>query len=299
MRIGYFGDGVWAHLAIEKLSADDRFEIAYIVPRHDKQDPVLKKWATKLGVPFLLLEDINSSESLSILSKYETDLNISMSFNQILGKDILAIASEGFINCHAGQLPFYRGRNILTWALINDERKFGVTVHYVDEGIDTGDIILQEISEITDKDDYRSLLERASVICSRILFEAVCLIHSGEVERKSQGEIHPVGFYCTRRKPGDEVIDWHSSSRQLFNFVRALSSPGPVARTHLGEKEFFIETVEEILGAPDYMGISGSVVAKQDGCPIVKTGDSTVRITKLQNGSLKEIKVGARFSSRC
>ena len=110
MRIGYFGDGVWAHLAIEKLSADDRFEIAYIVPRHDKQDPVLKKWATKLGVPFLLLEDINSSESLSILSKYETDLNISMSFNQIpdTGHSV-----QGFLAI-TQDLPFYR-RNILTW----------------------------------------------------------------------------------------------------------------------------------------------------------------------------------------
>ena len=55
------------------------------------------------------------------------------------------------INCHAGKLPFYRGRNILNWVLINDEREFGITVHYVDEGIDTGDIILQRVFPITDK----------------------------------------------------------------------------------------------------------------------------------------------------
>ena len=61
------------------------------------------------------------------------------------------------INCHAGKLPFYRGRNILNWALINDEKKFGITVHYVDEKIDCGDIILQRIFKITDKDNILDL----------------------------------------------------------------------------------------------------------------------------------------------
>lgn len=298
MKIGYFGDGPWAHLALEKLSLDDRFEIAYIVPRFDNQDPVLKKWANKLGVPFLGLKNVNATESLSILSKFKTDLNISMSYNQILRKNILKLAPKGFINCHAGELPFYRGRNVLTWALINDEPKFGVTVHYVDEGIDTGDIIKQQTSEITDSDDYCSLLERASIICSEILFDAVCSIQKGIVRRQPQLEIHPVGFYCSRRKPGDEIIDWSMNSRQLFNFARALSSPGPVARTFIGSCEIYIESIEEIKDAPVYIGIPGSVVALHNGCPVVKSGDSTVLVTKLKEGDLSDIKVGQRLESK-
>lgn len=65
------------------------------------------------------------------------------------------------INCHAGKSPLYRGRNILNRALINDEKEFGITVHYVDEGIDTGDIILQRVYEITDEENYATLLDRA------------------------------------------------------------------------------------------------------------------------------------------
>ena len=299
MKIGYFGDGFWAHLAIEKLSADDRFEIAYIVPRYDKQDPVLRKWAKKLGVPFLPLKSVNSGDSLSVLSEYKTELNISMSFNQILRREILALPPKGFINCHAGELPYYRGRSILTWALINDEPKFGVTVHYIDEGIDTGDIILQKTSLIEDKDDYGTILQRAATICSEVLFDAVCLIHSDNVIRKPQTDIHTVGFYCTQRGPGDELINWNTSSRKLFNFVRALATPGPIARSYLNQKEFYIEKVEEIQGAPHYLGIPGAVVAKQEGFPVVKTGDSTIKITKLNNGNLNEIKVGNRFGSQC
>ena len=73
-----------------------------------------------------------------------------MSFNQIFRKDIINLTPIGIINCHAGKLPFYRGRNILNWVLINDEKEFGITVHFVDEGIDTGDIILQKTFPITD-----------------------------------------------------------------------------------------------------------------------------------------------------
>ena len=74
------------------------------------------------------------------------------------------------INCHAGKLPFYRGRDILNWVLINDEKEFGITVHYMDEGIDTGDIILQRTFPITDEDSYKTLLERSYDECANILY---------------------------------------------------------------------------------------------------------------------------------
>src|SRR4030066_979230 len=99
--------------------------------------------ATQLDIYFLPIQKCNSPENLDVLARYKADIFVSMSFNQILKKRIIDMAPRGFINCHAGALPYYRGRNILNWALINDAREFGVTVHYVNEGIDTGDIIAQ------------------------------------------------------------------------------------------------------------------------------------------------------------
>ena len=75
-----------------------------------------------------------------------------MSFDQIFKNEIINAINNNIINCHAGKLPFYRGRNILNWVLINDEKKFGITVHYIDEKIDCGDIILQRLFKITDQD---------------------------------------------------------------------------------------------------------------------------------------------------
>ena len=80
------------------------------------------------------------------------------------------------INCHAGKLPFYRGRNILNWALINDENEFGITVHYVDEGIDTGPIITQGLVEIDDNDTEESLIQKIHQKEHEILPKAIQLI---------------------------------------------------------------------------------------------------------------------------
>ena len=84
--------------------------------------------------------------------------------------------AEEIINCHAGSLPFCRGRNILNWVLINDEQEFGITVHYVGEGVDAGDIIIQEKFLINDQDNYRALLVTAYEHCPRLLVEAIRLL---------------------------------------------------------------------------------------------------------------------------
>ena len=179
MKIGYFADGPWSHLALDKIIQDKELEIVFIVPRFDTQDPVLKEKSKELGIDFLPIKDVNAPSSIEKLEEYKADIFVSMSFNQILKSDILSKPNFGFINCHAGALPFYRGRNVLNWVLINDEKEFGVTVHYIDEGIDTGDIILQKKSKITDSDNYRSILDKAILLCAEALHEALNEILSG------------------------------------------------------------------------------------------------------------------------
>ena len=231
MKIGYFADGEWSHKALNLILQEPSFEIQFIVARYDSPDPVLKKYTEDLGIEFLTDENVNLPIFIKLITEYQPDLLVSMSFNQILKSKLINLAPKGFINCHAGALPFYRGRNILNWVLINGESEFGVTVHYIDEGIDTGDIILQKKSAIDEQDDYRSLLKKATILCAELLFESITLIASDKVERISQQTIHPVGFYCGRRKSGDEWLDWEWNSLRIHNFVRGITAPGPGART--------------------------------------------------------------------
>ena len=278
IRIGYFADGPWSHGALDKLVSDVEMDIRFICARHDNPDPILREKSITLGIPFMTHVNINSNEFLNILRTHECDILVSMSFNQIFRPTLIKLTSMGIINCHAGKLPFYKGRNILNWALINDETDFGVTVHYVDEGIDTGDVIMQEFLKITDEDNYATLLERSYKACPELLYSALRKIIQGEVLPIKQKDIHPVGFYCSARKPGDEILNWNQSSRDIFNFVRAICCPGPSARCWLGEDEIKINRVEFLPDAPKYKGILGSILCVEKRGFLVKTADSFVRV---------------------
>lgn len=294
MIIGYFADGPWAHRALDRLLSNPEIKVAFICARYDNQDPVLKRKADQSGIPFLSHPNINDQTFLEQVKDYRSNLFVSMSFNQIFRKHTIEMPPLGTINCHAGKLPFYRGRNILNWALINDEKEFGVTVHYVDEGIDTGDIIQQECLPITDKDNYKTLLERAYQACAELLARSVEELRTGKAKRLKQQDVHPLGFYCSARGPGDECLNWNQTSRQVFNFVRAICPPGPSARCYLGSHEMKINEVEFLSDAPSYIGIPGAVVAKNENSFLVKTADSYVRVLDWE--SEENIKVGDRLT---
>ena len=293
------------HNALKKIVSDKRFEISFIVPRFDNQDPVLKEWANRLSIDYLPTQNVNSTEAIKKFLSYGPDIFVSMSFNQILKNNILESVPHGIIKCHAGLLPFYRGRNVLNWALINDEKEFGITVHYIDEGIDTGDIIRQQKLPISDRDNYATLLNAAIKKCGQLLYTSLVDIRNGSVKRIKQKDIHLVGSYFGRRRDGDEWIDWNWTSRRIFNFVRAITSPGPCARAILGERTMLIREVSLIESAPEYLSTPGEIIGRKNNCYIIKTGDTSLLIERYQFESMAEqnssieskIGIGMRFQA--
>lgn len=300
MKIGFFGDSIWAQKALNLFIESKYFSVEFVVPRFNNSDNELINMAKKNNIPVLTEKNVNGKNFFERLKKYKVDLNVSMSFDQIIKNELISFAPKGFINCHAGALPFYRGRNVLNWALINGENEFGITVHYIDEGIDTGDIILQKMVKIRDTDTYADLLEKAYILCPKVLYEAAKLILNNEVVPIPQSTIHPVGFYCGRRLPGDEKVDWNWSSEKIYNFIRGISTPGPCATTYRNKEIIKIEDAQLIKGAPIYIGTPGEIVGRSSDCVVVKTGDSTIKITKIIRGNgnaeLPLFKIGDRLS---
>jgi methionyl-tRNA formyltransferase len=297
MKIGYFADGPWSHEAIKKFETDNEIDISFVCVRHDNPDPFLVEYSKTNFIPCYDSPNVNSTEFIKEASKYNADIFVSMSFNQIFRSELINIPKLKTINCHAGKLPCYRGRNVLNWALINGEKEFGITVHYVDEGIDTGDIILQASYDIDDSDDYGTILQRAYIGCAELLHSALRQIIEGTAGRISQDTIDPVGFYCGQRKPGDEIIDWRQSSRDLFNFIRAVAAPGPMARGFINGKEIKINRARIISGTKDYIGICGQVIGKSEDDLLVKTKDNFLAITEYYFDG--KIKIGDRISNTC
>lgn len=293
LKIGYFADGPWAHRALDKLLKDRNVKICFICVRDDHKDPVLIQKGKEQDIDVLWTHNINETDFVNKLKEYAPDLFVSMSFNQIFRQEIINLPKWKTINCHAGKLPYYRGRNILNWALINDEKEFGITVHYVDEGIDTGDIILQRSYPITDEDDYKTLLECAYVGCADVLCDAIQLIYTGKAERIKQETIDPVGMYCGMRIAGDECMNWNQDSRDVFNFVRAICLPGPQAISSCQGETVLINKVRMFPEMRSYKGIPGQIIGKTESGWIVKTADTAVEIVEFTTNA--KLHVGSRL----
>ena len=184
---------------------------------------------------------------------------------------------------HAGKLPFYRGRNVINWAIINGESEIGITAHYIDENIDTGNIISQTTIPLSWTDTYSDVLQNLTDVIPRITAEVINSISTGQVNSSPQS--HLPGTYFCKREDGDEWIDWAESSVNIYNKIRGITRPGPGATTIHNRTPVILWTASYQLSWPKYRGTPGQVVGQnKDGC-LVKTGDSTVLIREVQIGS--------------
>ena len=243
-KIGFFGDEVWAHNCLKFLLNDKSLNISFICGRYKTNDKELRKIAKKNNVKFYREKNINSSKFLKILKKEKLDLIVSMSFDQIFEKKIINLVNKKIINCHAGKLPFYRGRNVLNWVLINGEKEFGITTHFINESIDEGNVIMQKKFLIKKNDDYNTLLKKSYKKCGKILFETIKKIQNKNFKSIPQKKLSKSFSYFKKRTKGDEIINLNQKSYQIKNFVKALVEPGPLARIKLyNNNEILIKKV--------------------------------------------------------
>ncbi len=293
MRILYFGDGVWAVKSLKHLMEDGHTVLA-VVLRNTPSDVTLAAFAKKHKITVVQPQTVNASEFIDWVKSQAPQLNISMSYDQILQQPILQTAPLGFINCHAGKLPFYRGRNVINWAIINNEKEIGLTIHYVDEEIDTGDIILQRSLPIDWHDTYGSVLAKVEEAFPELLSTAVKLIDENKVSPQPQSSIE--GTYYGRRIIGDEWIDWNDTSLNIYNKIRAISHPGPGAQTLLDSSVLSIWKASYEPTWQKYIATPGEVVGivKNRGIK-VKTGDSTILVEKVQRQDQDESEVIPQF----
>lgn len=280
MKILFFGDACWGAEALHLLHQRS-IEIVGVVLRTRPTDETLQQAAEKLGLPLFQPQRCNDPEFLKTVATLQPELNLSVSYDQILRQPIIESAPLGFVNFHAGKLPDYRGRSVLNWTLINGEEEIGLTGHFVDEGIDTGDIILQRSLPVYWEDTYQTLLNRVIPEFPKLVVDTVELLVSGSYQRQPQA--HLTGSYFPQRGPGDEWIDWNDSSRNIYNKIRAISSPGPGARSYLGDQQLILWQASYDPAWPCYIATPGSVVGVEAGKGIrVKTGDSTLLLERVE-----------------
>ena len=250
MNIIYFTKGIRGSICLEHV-LENGFQIGAViavVPENEIQ--ILSE---RFKFPVVFLEKINSPESVAQLKQLGGDLFVLCGYNKIIKNQVIDIPSLGTINLHGGKLPEYRGAAPINWQIINGEKTGGCSIIYVDEGIDTGDIIAQEIYPISSEDTHASILEKTLQIFPRLLIDVLRQVEDGTVNAIPQDP--RTGGYFGRRYPHDSLIHWESmTDLEVHNLVRGMHGPYPSAYSFKdGEKIEFEKTavlVDTVSGSP-------------------------------------------------
>jgi len=196
--------------------------------------PPVKFAAEQLGIPVLQPEKI--SEIAGRLIELKPDLAVVVACGHILTKEILGIPGKGCVNLHASLLPELRGPEPIAWSVIRGLKKTGLTTMRMDEGIDTGDIILQKEMEILPDDTKGSLEQKMSIEGAQLLCKTLKKFEAGSVPSKKQGSNFSIAPVIKKQ---DCRIDWSKTAQEIHNFIRGLD-PEPSAFTFLEGKRLKI-----------------------------------------------------------
>lgn len=240
--------------------------------------PPVKEAALRHGLAVLQPEKIKAEEALEEVLALAPDLIVTAAYGQILPKRLLEAPKFGCINVHASLLPKYRGGAPIHKAIVDGETESGVTIMYMVEALDAGDMLSKVVVPIEERDTVGLLHDKLAVAGSRLLLETVPRLLAGEIQPEAQD--HSAATFAPNIKRADEKIDWSKSAEQIYNQVRGLN-PWPVAFTTCAGKVWklwWVEKLPEVNSGKE----PGTIIAREEDGLVVACGSGAVKITELQ-----------------
>jgi methionyl-tRNA formyltransferase len=269
----------------------NNYNVIGVVTQPDK--PVGRKGEIKMSPvkELALKHNIKVYQPIKIRKEYEDIINeqpdiiVTCAYGQIIPKEILDAPRLGCINVHASLLPRHRGGAPIHRAILEGDKETGVTIMYMDVGMDTGDIITSQKIDILDTDTCESLFDKLAILGSNLLKDTLPSIIDGTNKRIKQDDSKAT--ISNNIKPEDEVIDFSKSKRDVFNQIRGLNS-WPVAYTYLDNKRFKVwlsrEGNDKITGSP----VGTIVNIYKDGIG-VQVSDGEIVLTEIQPEGKKKM----------
>lgn len=247
----------------------------------EKYHEQIEALAKQESIPVKVTRSIKAEEDINILRDLNPILIIVMGWRTVIPVEVLNIPARGVIAVHESLLPKYRGFAPVNWAIINGERETGVTLFYLDEGVDSGDIIAQRKIPIGLTDTGSILYQKTKNASVEILLDYLEDIKKGTVTRIKQNE--QKATYASSRTPDDGEISWDVSTKDIYNLIRALSDPYPGAFTSFEGKKIIIQKASIVASSRNFVGrIPGRVVGIGNGWVEVLTGDGILKIEELE-----------------
>lgn len=284
MRIFFFGNGnnylsklFTANTVVSGVMAVER------EPDWERCFGSIVKTAKQNNIPVWDPDKLLSADFRDFLLSNNFDLFIVKGFNRKIPNSIFNLPQFGSLNIHESLLPKYRSRHPINWAIINGEKCVGITIHKMDEGFDTGPILLQSLPiQMSINDNYLSIHQKVNREGESLLLKSIDLLKTGRASFTLQN--HESATYYPPRKPGDGRIEWNRASEEVHNLVRALVYPYPGAFTVCNAKKWI---VRESALCPSWTetqnAVSGEVLRTDTAKGVlVKTGKGVIRIIKVQ-----------------
>lgn len=241
--------------------------------------PPVKEAALRHGLQVLQPEKIRTEEALAEVLSLSFDLIVTAAYGQILPKKLLDAPAFGCINVHASLLPKYRGGAPIHKCIVEGEKESGVTIMYMVEALDAGDMLAKVVVPIEERDTVGTLHDKLAEAGSALLVETIPALLAGQLQPEPQD--HDAATIAPNIKRADEQIDWSNSAERIYNQVRGLN-PWPVAFTKYEGKVWKIWWVEKVDAAAAVDQQPGTIVAREEDGLIIACGSGAVKITELQ-----------------
>ncbi len=261
------------------------FDIAAVFTHEDDPDEncwfgSVKKWAELKNIAVYTTEKVNSPDWIAKIAAINPDVIFSFYYRKMIGREILDLPKIGAFNLHGSFLPAYRGRCPINWVIINGEAQSGVTLHYMIDKPDAGDIVGQKAVAIDLSDTAKTLYDKLCGAAKDLLDELLPLIMKGLIPRRKQDL--KAGSYYGGRRPGDGRIDWNKSADEIYNLIRAVTEPYPGAFALLDNDEKIIiwwaqPAVSEEAVIPGKLVITNKEVLVQTGKNAIKLRDVEIK----------------------
>lgn len=259
MRIVFMGTPDFAAAPLEAILKSGKHQVTGVITQPDKpkgrgksmQFPPVKEKALEYGIPVWQPEKINTPGMLQVLQELDPECIVVAAFGQILKKDILTLPRYGCINIHASLLPKLRGAAPIQWAVIQGDEKAGVTTMWMDEGLDTGDMLMKKEVVLDPRETGGSLFDKLSLCGCELILETLDALEAGTVVRTPQTGETSYAKILTKELGN---IDWSRPAVEIERLIRGLN-PWPSAYSYLNGKmiKFWSARVLENCGnSPDF-----------------------------------------------
>ncbi len=285
MRIVFMGTPDFS-VEILKAIYEAGHDVALAVAQPDKKtgrgrelsEPPVKVYAKGAGIEVFQPERIREEASIEAIRIKRPELIVVAAYGQILPKAILDIPEYGCINVHTSLLPKYRGASPIQQAILNGDKISGVSIMQMDEGMDTGPILLQRSIEIAEKETGGSLFEKLSKLGAGLCLEGIGLLAEGKIEALPQDEAKATHTKLIKKDAGK--IDFSLSAIEIERKIRAFT-PWPSAFTTYKGKKLKLWAADAQMGGAEKTQEAGTIIAIKDGI-YVQCGEGVLVIKELQ-----------------